>query len=93
MDPQTDITLVGAYTLIGASVTGMAITMTARNDPDASAGTLIGSMLMTALLTAVTGRPAPARTTSRHPHRHCPGHPWSSRTSEADRIHERVSAG
>ncbi|WP_199510842.1 hypothetical protein [Nucisporomicrobium flavum] len=29
--------------------------MTARSDPDASAGTLIGSMLMTALLAAVTG--------------------------------------
>ncbi|MBB2946384.1 hypothetical protein FB565_006152 [Actinoplanes lutulentus] len=47
-------TLVGAYTLIGASVTGMAITMTARNDPDASATVVAGSALMTALLAAVT---------------------------------------
>lgn len=47
-------TLVGAYTLIGASVTGMAITMTVRNDPDASAATVAGSALMTALLAAVT---------------------------------------
>lgn len=47
-------TLVGAYTLIGASVTGMAITMTARNDPEASATTVAGSALMTALLAAVT---------------------------------------
>ncbi|MEU8655375.1 nitroreductase/quinone reductase family protein [Actinoplanes philippinensis] len=48
-------TLVGAYTLIGASVTGMAIVMTARNDPDASAGVITGSALMTALLTVITG--------------------------------------
>ncbi|GAA2908561.1 hypothetical protein Acy02nite_88210 [Actinoplanes cyaneus] len=47
-------TLVGAYTLIGASVTGMAITMTARHDPDASAATVIGSALMTALLAGIT---------------------------------------
>ncbi|GAA4964246.1 nitroreductase/quinone reductase family protein [Actinoplanes utahensis] len=47
-------TLVGAYTLIGASVTGMAITMTGRNDPDASATTVIGSALMTALLATIT---------------------------------------
>jgi hypothetical protein len=47
-------TLVGAYTLIGASVTGMAITMTARDDPDASATTVMGSALMTALLAAIT---------------------------------------
>jgi deazaflavin-dependent oxidoreductase (nitroreductase family) len=47
-------TLVGAYTLIGASVTAMAITMTTRNDPDASATIVIGSTLMTALLAAIT---------------------------------------
>ncbi|WP_433790808.1 hypothetical protein [Actinoplanes sp. CA-252034] len=47
-------TLVGAYTLIGASVTGMAITMTTRNDPDASATIVAGSALMTALLAAIT---------------------------------------
>jgi hypothetical protein len=46
-------TLVGAYTLIGTSVTGMAITMAARNDPDASATTVAGSALMTAALIAV----------------------------------------
>ena len=46
--------LLGAYTLIGASVTGMAITMAARNDPDASAATIAGATLMTALLAAVT---------------------------------------
>jgi hypothetical protein len=47
-------TLVGAYTLIGASVTGMALTMSGRNDPGASTVTVAGSMLMTALLAAVT---------------------------------------
>lgn len=47
--------LVGAYTLIGASVTGMAVTMIARHDPDASVTTVAGSALMTALLGAVTG--------------------------------------
>ncbi|GIM89975.1 hypothetical protein [Paractinoplanes toevensis] len=46
-------TLVGAYTLIGASVTGMAITMTARNDPEASATVIAGSALMAALLAAI----------------------------------------
>jgi hypothetical protein len=63
-------TLVGAYTLIGASVhrcigasvhrcigasvTGMAIVMTARKDPDASASVIAGSALTTALLAAIT---------------------------------------
>jgi hypothetical protein len=47
--------LLGAYTLIGASVAGMAITMAARHDPDASAVTAIGSTLMAALLAGVTG--------------------------------------
>jgi hypothetical protein len=51
---QPMYTLVGAYTLIGASVTGMAITMTARNDPDAPAGVLAASALMTALLAAIS---------------------------------------
>lgn len=46
--------LLGAYTLIGASVTGMATTMAARNDPDASTTTVAGSTLMAALLAAVT---------------------------------------
>jgi hypothetical protein len=47
--------LLGAYTLIGASVAGMAITMVARHDPDASAVTAVGSVLMAALLAGVTG--------------------------------------
>jgi deazaflavin-dependent oxidoreductase (nitroreductase family) len=47
-------TLVGAYALIGASVTGMAITMTARNDPDASTTVLAGSTLMTVLLAVIS---------------------------------------
>ena len=47
--------LLGAYTLIGASVAGMAITMLARHDPDASTATVIGSVLLTALLAGVTG--------------------------------------
>ncbi len=47
--------LLGAYTLIGASVAGMAITMAARHDPDASAVTAVGSTLMAALLAGMTG--------------------------------------
>jgi hypothetical protein len=47
--------LLGAYTLIGASVAGMAITMAAHHDPDASVVTAAGSTLMAALLAAVTG--------------------------------------
>jgi hypothetical protein len=47
--------LLGAYTLIGASVAGMAITMAARHDPDASVVTAAGSTLMAVLLAAVTG--------------------------------------
>ncbi|GIF23552.1 hypothetical protein BJ973_004161 [Actinoplanes tereljensis] len=47
--------MVGAYSLIGASVTGMAITMAARDDPDSSATVVVGSALMTAFLTAVAG--------------------------------------
>jgi hypothetical protein len=46
--------MLGAYTLIGASVTGMAITMAARHDPDASATTIVASTLMAALLAAGT---------------------------------------
>jgi hypothetical protein len=46
--------LLGAYTLIGASVAGMAITMVARDDPDASTATVIGAVLLTALLAGVT---------------------------------------
>jgi hypothetical protein len=46
--------LLGAYTLIGASVAGMAITMVARNDPDASTATAIGSVVLTVLLAGLT---------------------------------------
>ncbi|HEY0001785.1 MAG TPA: hypothetical protein VGB74_15115 [Actinoplanes sp.] len=47
--------LLGAYTLIGTSVAGMAVTMAARHDPDASAVTVIGSAMMAALLAGATG--------------------------------------
>jgi len=46
--------LLGAYTLIGASVAAMAITMVARHDPDASTATVIGAVLLTALLAGLT---------------------------------------
>jgi hypothetical protein len=46
--------LLGAYTLIGASVAGMAITMAARQDPDGSTATVIGATAMTVLLAGVT---------------------------------------
>jgi hypothetical protein len=47
--------LLGAYTLIGFSVAGMAITMAARHDPDASLATAVGAILMATLLAGVTG--------------------------------------
>ena len=46
--------LLGAYTLIGASVAGMAITMAAHHDPDASAVTAAGTTLVAVLLAGVT---------------------------------------
>jgi len=46
--------MLGGYTLIGASVAGMAITMAARHDPDASAVTAVGSTLLAVLLAGVT---------------------------------------
>jgi hypothetical protein len=46
--------LLGAYTLIGASVAGMAITMAARHDPDSSGVAVIGATVMTALLAGTT---------------------------------------
>ena len=46
--------ILGAYTLIGASVAGMGITMSLREDPDASRATLIGMTLLAMLLSAVT---------------------------------------
>ncbi len=46
--------LLGAYVLIGASVAGMAITMAARHDPDASAGTVVGSTVLAVLLAGVS---------------------------------------
>ncbi|GAA2688022.1 hypothetical protein [Actinoplanes palleronii] len=47
--------MLGAYTLIGASVTGMAITMAVRHDPDASATVVVGATVMVTALAAVTG--------------------------------------
>lgn len=47
--------LLGGYTLLSASVAGMAVTMYLRRDPDASAATVIGSMLLMVALVAVTG--------------------------------------
>jgi len=46
--------MLGAYTLIGASVAGMAITMSLRDDPDASMATLMGMTLLAVLLAGVT---------------------------------------
>jgi len=46
--------ILGAYTLIGASVAGMGITMSLRDDPDASMATLVGMTLLAVLLPAVT---------------------------------------
>jgi hypothetical protein len=46
--------ILGAYTLIGVSVAGMGITMSLRDDPDASMSTLIGMTLLAVLLGAVT---------------------------------------
>jgi hypothetical protein len=46
--------ILGAYTLIGASVAGMAIAMVLRDDPDASTATLIGTTLLASALAAVT---------------------------------------
>ena len=46
--------ILGAYTLIGASVAGMAITMVVRDDPDASVATVIGMSALAGSLAAVT---------------------------------------
>jgi hypothetical protein len=46
--------ILGAYTLIGASVAGMAIMMGLRHDPDASTATLVGMTSVAAMLAAVT---------------------------------------
>jgi hypothetical protein len=46
--------ILGAYTLLGASVAGMAITMIFRDDPDASVATAIGMTALTGCLAAVT---------------------------------------
>jgi hypothetical protein len=46
--------ILGAYTLIGASVACMGITMSLRDDPDASLATLIGMTLLAVVLGAVT---------------------------------------
>ncbi|GIF18833.1 hypothetical protein BJ973_005878 [Actinoplanes tereljensis] len=46
--------VLGAYTLIGASVAAMAITMAARHDPDASVATVVSSTLVAVLLAGMT---------------------------------------
>lgn len=46
--------ILGAYTLIGVSVAAMGITMSLRDDPDASIPTLIGMALLAVLLAGVT---------------------------------------
>jgi len=46
--------ILGAYTLIGASVAAMGITMSLRDDPDAGVATLLGMSLLALLLAAVT---------------------------------------
>jgi hypothetical protein len=46
--------ILGAYTLIGTSVAAMAITMSLRDDPDASMATLLGMTLLAVLLAGVT---------------------------------------
>jgi hypothetical protein len=46
--------ILGAYTLIGASVAGMAFTMVLRDDPDASIATLVGMTLLALALATVT---------------------------------------
>ncbi|MCU7730697.1 hypothetical protein ODJ79_43870 [Actinoplanes sp. KI2] len=45
--------IVGAYTLIGASVTGMAVTMNLNHDPDASPGSALLTLAFAALAVAV----------------------------------------
>jgi hypothetical protein len=46
--------ILGAYTLIGASVAGMAITMVLRDDPDASLAVGIGATVLAGSLAAAT---------------------------------------
>lgn len=59
--------ILGAFTLLAASVTGMAVTMWLTDDPDASMPTLAGSALLTLALAGLCSylyhpllRPAPA---------------------------------
>jgi hypothetical protein len=56
--------ILGAYTLLGASVAGMAITMLINGDPDASAGITAGFILFTLAFAALTG--AQYRALARH---------------------------
>ncbi|GAA0710957.1 hypothetical protein Drose_24960 [Dactylosporangium roseum] len=46
--------IVGAYTLLGAAVTGMAVAMIARHDPDASAGFAAGFATLTLAFAGLT---------------------------------------
>jgi hypothetical protein len=67
--------ILGAYTLIGASVAGMAITMVLRHDPDASTATAIGMTSLAVTLAAVSWyvyRPL-FRRVSAHPDPATPG--------------------
>jgi hypothetical protein len=47
--------LVGGYALLGVSVAAMAVTMTLTDDPDASVGTVVGSLAAAAAVLAVAG--------------------------------------
>ena len=67
--------LIGGYTLLGASVAGMAITMYLNDDPDASVATLVSSTGMALVLAVLAGyvyRPLLRRRTDEEPG---PGHP------------------
>ena len=67
--------ILGAYTLIGTSVAGMAITMVLRHDPDASTAVVIGMTSLAVMLAAVTWyvyRPL-FRRVSAHPDPSTPG--------------------
>ena len=48
------VAVLGGYTLLAASVTGMAVTMATGHDPDASTGVLVGACLGTVALAVAT---------------------------------------
>lgn len=52
--PAPMYALVGGFTLLGASVSAMGITMVARDDPDGSLATVAGALVVTGLLVALT---------------------------------------